>query len=95
MTKNECGAEAFYCGERLRCVDTNCRLYHTAVSMRFGHLCWNDEKRPQPAVMFHSGTPGNRFGSYEADSMMTAASIMADAVNRLEFVVMHTPGLRR
>lgn len=82
----QCTATASYCGEELRCdCDAPCREFHTATSVRFARIAWNDEKRPQPAVMFQGLCLGHLYGSHEADSLMLAAATMQDAANRLEY----------
>lgn len=87
--REQCPSLARYCAEELQCDSDGpdrCRNGHGAYSVRYGHIAWSEHKRPQPSVMFSSGGMGHRFGSYEADAMMTAAATMQDAANRLELV---------
>ena len=89
MSKNNCKSTAYYCGQKFTCSQSNCgpqSLFHSAYSMRYSHLAWSDNKRAQPAAMFHSGHMGTVYGSHEADSMVMAAAQMQDAVNRLEYL---------
>lgn len=82
-----CNEETEYCGEKLKCRWDRCSGAHSCYSMRFGHIGWDSETRPVPQIIIMLRTPGVLYGSREADSNMLAASLMQDAVNRMEYIL--------